>query len=149
MYVCGEKRDLFLFLCVHVHTGLCVRRRTTACSCLCLLCGMCLVLSVHACECVHRERTSPLSKWIVLQSVPPFLRSCHLYADRHIHRQADRRVGWAAGRGVGGDRLNWLAPLKVMSCLKLRTDDCRHNRKICQSSGEKITIVFTCGHFSV
>ena len=82
---------------------------------------------------------------------------CHHFSEATISVQGDRQVqrhtdklgkGWV-GWGVGVGRLSRFAPLKVMSCLKLRTDDCRHSRKMCWSSRGKITIVFTCGHFFV
>lgn len=94
------------------------------------------------------QRTLPLSKWITLQSVPPFLRSCHLHADRPTHGQGDRRGG-GGGVGDGWCGLSRLAPLKVTSCLKLRTDDCQRSGKTWRSSRGKMTIVFTCGHSSV
>lgn len=75
----------------------------------------------------------------ISQKLPSPCRQTDTYADR----QADRLGGWV------GDGLRRLAPLKVMSCLKLRTDDCRHSRNMCRGPRGKITTFFTCREFSV
>lgn len=148
-----ERREICFCFFVSVCTQVCVY--VTMCSCLCLLCGMCLVLSVHACERVHRERTSPLSKWIALQSVPPFLRSCHLHADRHIHRQAtgrqaERPVGGVGGQaGCRGRQAQLACSTQGYVLPEVEKWWLSPQQENVPNFKGKITMVFTCGRFSV
>lgn len=80
-----------------------------------------------------------------LRNVPPFFRSCHLADSQPAASLTDWLAGWLSGRWQGWGCVAG-GELKVMCCLKFRSDERRHGSKMRLCPRGKITVVLTRGH---